>query len=287
MGAKEDLGTDKGVEGKGKEEDLALIPVAEGIQPVVRKIVKKVDNNEFVDFADLLQDQFAYEQDLSLPAAQSGLVLVQSLESLRKKKKKITDFQSWVEALMVFVAIKYRNANPEVSNIMAYGVVMSQTAREHSLERWTMYDRKYRESAGAKKEVSWNLLNSNLWNRCFSGHPKSSGVKVCSMCTLSGHAAWECPDRVFIRNPPLGRGFCIQAKQMTATFSVTPTITKVYVTGVTSVHLFISALVAGRITLRYCVGARGGLRKEIISPEKGQPDSCIVLRNVIYLFNHY
>ena len=113
-GAKEDLGTDKGVEGKGKEEDLALIPVAEGIQPVVRKIVRKVDNNEFVDFADLLQDQFAYEQDLSLPAAQSGLVLVQSLESLRKKKKKITDFQSWVEALMVFVAIKYRNANPEV-----------------------------------------------------------------------------------------------------------------------------------------------------------------------------
>ena len=77
---------------KGKEEDSSLVPVTEGIQPVVKKIVKKVDNNEFVDFTDLLQDQFSYKQDLSLPANQTGLVLVQSLESLRRKRKKITDF---------------------------------------------------------------------------------------------------------------------------------------------------------------------------------------------------
>ena len=120
---------------KGKEEDSSLVPVTEGIQPVVKKIVKKIDNNEFVDFTDLLQDQFSYEQDLSLPANQTGLVLVQSLESLRRKRKKITDFQSWAEALMVFMAIKFRDINPEVSSIMAYGVVMSQTAREHPVER--------------------------------------------------------------------------------------------------------------------------------------------------------
>ena len=185
---------------KDKEEDTALVPVAEGIQPVPRKIAKKVDSKEFVDFADLLQDQFATE-DLSIPATQSGLVLVQSIESLRKKKKRITDFHAWVEALLVFVAIKYREANPEVASLMAYGVVMSQTAREHAVDRWLMYDRKFRESAGANKEVKWNSLNSNLWNRCFSGQPKSTGLKTCSTCTATGHTAWECPSRSY-RKPP-------------------------------------------------------------------------------------
>ena len=101
------------------------------------------------------------------------------------------------------MAIKFRDINPEVSSIMAYGVVMSQTAREHPVERWLMYDRKYRESAGARKEINWNILNSNLWNRCFSGQPKGSGLKVCSVCTSAGHMAWECPNRVVKK--PLSR----------------------------------------------------------------------------------
>lgn len=194
-------GGESAMEAKGgKEEELSMVPIIEGIQPVLGKIVQKVDRNEFVDLADLLQDQFPTEE-FTLPASHSGLVLVQSLETLKKKKKKITDFQAWVEALMVFVAIKCRRSNPEVAGIMAYGVVMSQTAREHSLERWTMYDRKYRESAGATKEVDWSRLNSSLWNRCFSGQPINSGQKLCSVCNFSGHSAWECPTRAY-KKPP-------------------------------------------------------------------------------------
>ena len=60
-----------------------------------------------------LQDQYPQE-DLSLPQNHTGVVLVQSLESL-KKKKRITDFHSWTEAFMVFVAAKYRSTAPVVA----------------------------------------------------------------------------------------------------------------------------------------------------------------------------
>ena len=56
-------------------------------------------------YVDLMQDQLPQE-DLNLPPNQAGVVLVQSIESLRRKKKRIVDFQSWVEAFMVFVAVK-------------------------------------------------------------------------------------------------------------------------------------------------------------------------------------
>ena len=77
------------------------------------KVVQKIDAGEFIDFADLLQDQLP-QDDLNIPASHSGVILVQSLKSLKKKKKRITDFQSWAEAFMVYVATKYRSSCPEV-----------------------------------------------------------------------------------------------------------------------------------------------------------------------------
>lgn len=184
-----------GLEGDGlsdslKEEEAAMIAVAEGIQPLARKIIRKVDSKEYVDFSDLLQDQLPQE-DLGLPS-HSGVVLVQSLESLRRKKMKISDFQSWVEALLVYVATRCRTSQPEIANLLAYGVIMSQTARDHPPDRWLSYDRKFREMAGARKELCWNEINTGLWNRCLTGQGRGSGVKVCNICMASGHVAWEC-----------------------------------------------------------------------------------------------
>lgn len=40
----------------------SAIPIVEGIQPLPFKIVQKIDQAEFVDFADLLQDQFPTDE---------------------------------------------------------------------------------------------------------------------------------------------------------------------------------------------------------------------------------
>lgn len=179
---------------KEKEEAVAMVPVAEGIQPVSVRIVQKVDKGEFVEFADLLQDQFQHEE-LSVPPELAGAVVVHTLDSLKRRKKKITSFQAWVEALMVYVAIRCRESDPEVANIMAYGVIINQSAQENTPDRWLSYDRKLREVAGAKKEGNWNTVNANLWNRCFvgKGGGGAGAPKLCSVCMSPGHVAWECP----------------------------------------------------------------------------------------------
>ena len=184
-----------GSDGKKKDVESAMVAMVEGVQPLPRRVVRKVDQNEFVDFADLIQDQFPQEE-FSIPASHTGVVLVQSLETLKKKKKKVMDFHSWVEALLVYTAAKYRDTLPEVANLMAYGVIIGQTARDHPAEKWLMYDRKFREMAGAKKDLRWNEINAGLWNRCFSSGqgPGMVGARVCSVCMATGHLAWECPN---------------------------------------------------------------------------------------------
>ena len=184
---------------RGKE-DGSMVPIVEGIQPISGKLVQKIDAGEFIDFADLRQDQLPQE-DLNLPPNHAGVVLVQSIESLRKKKR-IVDFQSWAEAFMVFVAVRYREACPEVANLMAYGVILNQSAREHSIDRWLLYDRRFRELAGAKKTVKWNEMNFGLWNRYFTGQAKA---KSCSRCLAPGHSSWECTEVAPKKSIPVQR----------------------------------------------------------------------------------
>ena len=47
------------------EEGTMMVPVAEGIQPISNKIAQRINNGEFVDFSELLQDQLPQE-DLML-----------------------------------------------------------------------------------------------------------------------------------------------------------------------------------------------------------------------------
>lgn len=187
-------GPPEGLKFKEKEEDTAMVAIVEGIQPVPKKVVRKIESGEFVDFADLLQDQFPSEE-LNLPSSHSGVVLVQSLDSLKRKKKRVNDFQGWVEALLVYAAVRCRDTLPELANVMAYGVIMGQTAKDYPVDKWLTYDRKFREMAGAKKETKWNEINSGLWNRCFSGISKTvPPQKTCSSCMSSGHSSWDCPN---------------------------------------------------------------------------------------------
>ena len=184
--------SEEGTKAEEKEESAAMVAIVEGIQPLPKRVVKKVDANEFVDFADLLQDQFPSEE-LNLPPSQEGVVLVQSLDALKRKKKRVGDFPTWIEALLVYTAVKCRESAPEIARLMAYGVIMGQAARDHHTDRWLTFDRKFRELAGAKKEIKWNELNTGLWNRCFSGPGASRSLKVCTWCMASGHSSWECP----------------------------------------------------------------------------------------------
>lgn len=72
---------------KEKDETATMVTVAEGIQPLPKK-VRRVD-------VGICRYQFPQE-DLTLPSAPTGILLVQSLDSLRRRKKKVTDFHSWV-----------------------------------------------------------------------------------------------------------------------------------------------------------------------------------------------
>ena len=98
------------------------------------------------------------------------------------------------------MAAKYRSAAPEVANLMAYGVMLNQAAKEYPTDRWQLYDHKFQELSGAQKTLKWNDMNVGLWNCCFTGLGKGGGLKSCSKCLAVGHSSWECLELAQRRN---------------------------------------------------------------------------------------
>ena len=89
---------------------------------------------------------------------------------------------------MVLVAAKFHKVQLEVAKLMAYGVLINQAAREHTLDRWLTYDCKFQELVGVKDDT-WNELNVCLWNHCFTSQTKWLSQKACSECQEEGHNA--------------------------------------------------------------------------------------------------
>lgn len=144
---------------------------------------------------------------------------------------------------MVYLAIRCRGSSPEM-NMLAYGVIMSQAARDYSPDKWLQYDRKFRELAGARKDAQWNEINVGLWNRCFVGC--SSSERSCNECLQSGHSSWDCPTA----RPKKGRGPWKTHHRATGSVCVMHSIIKASVTKGKSAASYTSASHVVRSTLR-------------------------------------
>ena len=163
-----DLKTDsKGAEGQGEEKVL----VAEGLRPISARLWKRIIAWKFVDLDDLLQEQYTREE---VPPVREGVLLVQSVESSKRKRKRICEFADWVEAFSVLVAVVSKQFPESVPGLMAYMVSMKEAQKQWGGERWLKYDVEFREKAEALKIRDWGVRDTNLWAKYFSGPARVS-----------------------------------------------------------------------------------------------------------------
>ena len=81
------LGIENQEKGKEKYRGETVI-VAEGLRPLPRKIVLRIQSWEFIDLEELLQNPRS-KIEVPLAQRQEGVLVVQSLESLRKRKPRM------------------------------------------------------------------------------------------------------------------------------------------------------------------------------------------------------
>ena len=80
----------------------ASVVIAEGIPPVLTKILEKVRRWEYIDLSTLLHDPSHKSEDLIQQDSQ--VFVFQTMEQAQKRKKQIKDFSSWVQAFSILMA---------------------------------------------------------------------------------------------------------------------------------------------------------------------------------------
>ena len=114
--------------------------------------MEKIRARHYVDLADLLTDSVAKSDDALIPATQGQILLVQSVEQVKRKKKQITDVASWAQAFAIFVAaLASSDSVPkeEVASMMTHAFVVLQIQKDLGGLKWYQYDKQYREWAAA------------------------------------------------------------------------------------------------------------------------------------------
>lgn len=157
----------------GKGTDLSLAasksPSAEGIPPIATRLLEIIRRWDYVDLSDLLSESAGKHPEISAP--QNQVILVQSLDQMRRKRKQISDIESWLQAFSMYaaaLAAEPSTTKEESTGLFAHMYLITQIAKDLGGLTWYKYDREFRERAAATNTRVWGTLNLSIYGRCLA-----------------------------------------------------------------------------------------------------------------------
>ena len=150
----------------------------EGIPSLSSRLVERIQAWQYVDLAELLTDMTAKTEEPLLQATEGQILLVQSTDQVKRRRKKITDVATWAQAFSIYVAALASadsTSKVEVASLMAHQHVILQIHKDLRGMRWLQYDQQYREWAAATKKRVWGEINLTIYGWCLCT-PASSPV---------------------------------------------------------------------------------------------------------------
>ena len=152
---------------KPKEPRKAeLVHLGEGLMPLPRRTVERIQGGEFVEFADFpVMD--GGTRAMELPEHDLGdRILVVQAPDKRKSKREVPDASMWGSCFTLFeraLLLADPARGPEMS---AYRETIQKAARTHQWDFVLRYDRQFRQAAAGR---SWAKLDSALFMQELAG----------------------------------------------------------------------------------------------------------------------
>ena len=154
----------------------ASVVITEGIPPLSTKLVERIRKWEFIDLADLLTEALMKPEDYSSKVVTGQVILVQSLEQVKRKKKQVTDAISWSQAFAIYMAVlasAEKTKKEEIAGLLAHQNLVLQMSKDLGGLKWHQYDMEFREWAAAKGTRVWGELNLPIYGRCLAAPSRS------------------------------------------------------------------------------------------------------------------
>ena len=156
------------------------------------KVVAKILQGEYVEMAELLQDNIALDNKLA--TAHSEGVSTGHLKS--NKKRELTEdvhgLLSWIECFNIYSSVLQTKYPSLAKPLAAYATMMVKEAQWFGFRGWLQYDRLFRQHATKDPTLAdWARLNSTLYAISFLSCQKGE-TQTCPNCMSSDHHPIHC-----------------------------------------------------------------------------------------------
>ena len=118
---------------------------------LLTKIVTRIENLEFVEIYELLQDTWLPDATTDGSSTQ-GITL-----RLPRRLTPVSDISVWVECFGLMASVLCARYPASAANIWAYLRRIVRCARTFDGNGWVDYDRLYRRHAAATRSLSWAI----------------------------------------------------------------------------------------------------------------------------------
>ena len=124
---------------------------------VTQQLREKITNGEYVDLENLLVSSHT-EQSRTIVIDNAG-----NLNLKQKSGKKITDINTWVDAMLIYTSI-YIKAHPNSANaLLKYIYNIKLGAARCTGLGWLTYDQQFRMKRARNQLISWGNVDMELW----------------------------------------------------------------------------------------------------------------------------
>lgn len=180
----------------GGKETSPLVHLGPGLPAMPKKLVDRIEANEYVDFNDLPPAK-GKGRLLSQPL-EGQLVVIQAAD-LVQSRRLIPDLATWVQCFGIYTAVVTQKKPDKLPELLAYQATVAKASQKYRWPSWLIYDQNFRMEAAGKPETSWAQMDPGLYTQCFTGQARTA-ENWCTTCQGVDHPSTRCPFRTHKRS---------------------------------------------------------------------------------------
>ena len=170
-----------------REKTQAPVYIGGGLPPIPARLVKRIEDGQFVEMAELLPDHLSSSPYTDEDQANSSKV----------KYKEVLNIIEWLQCFSLYIAVIARSNASHVVDLLGYQNLIVQSQLKYRDGCWAVYDRQFRQKASAVSIPEWSVIDTTLWNLAFAGQgiPSSSNDKGQYKGTFRNSSSQYTPSR--------------------------------------------------------------------------------------------
>ena len=168
-----------------------LVSVGMGLPSLPKKMVDRIQANEYIDFAKLPP---ARGKSRPTPQAMDGQVIVVQAADLLQARRVIPDLATWSQCYALYVAVLAPHQPTRLPELMSYQSLIARVSAKFRWPSWVVYDQNFRQEAAGNSHMSWAKADPSIYAQCFTNQAISA-ENWCDKCHSLDHYSSKCPSR--------------------------------------------------------------------------------------------